>query len=546
MKRLSIIMVSLLVIVALIVVLRFGSNFFTPKTPEMEFTLEEKAEIERIIDDAGKVVPLSEEKDEIISSETEDKDNFRYTYEKHDVVDNIDSVAYLGLNDDVIWPGSLVEGTRAHDFVYVPISVDRAPLTLSISLEGSSATGVSIVNTVDDPKLSSIRQGISDLLKDAITEDTHVPARVDFNYEQVYTQSQMNLFVGADVSYGAGSLETKFDWNSITKQNKIMASYKQIYYTIDIDTPGSPADFFDPTVPISNIEDVILKDSRPIYVSSVSYGMMALMFIETDYSLDEMKWALDAAYDSIVSGSVELDMKTQQIMQSSTIQIVVYGGSTAGLQELETGYNGFLNVISASKDFNASSPGVPLVYRFRHLSDNTLALITLTSQYTLVVPLRLMQPVRVTVDRFVCTLSDDEGAWNDADMDRFFVWATAYNRWSDTETGSIIGAENQPVFSWSTAGDWTVGVGGIFDATQHKPNSLDIVYDTEHYDFSKAKLVLKAYAREYDPTSANEEATVFWEITGEHFLDNDGKHTFALSDYEDFGFTVHITIELMS
>ena len=149
------------------------------------------------------------------------------------------------------------------------------------------------------------------------------------------------------------------------------------------------------------------------------------------------------------------------------------------------------------------------------------------------------QLVRVTVDSFVCTLSDDEGVGNDADMDRFFIWATAYNV-NDTET--MIGAENQPVFSWSTSGEWTVSVGGIFDATQYQPNSLDIVFDTEHYDYSKAKLVLKAYAREYDTLSANEEATVFWNITGEHFLDNDGKHSFTLSDFSDFGFTVNITI----
>ena len=283
---------------------------------------------------------------------------------------------------------------------------------------------------------------------------------------------------------------------------------------------------------------------QSLYVSSVSYGMMALVFIETDYSFEEMKWAMDASYNAIVSGSVELDMKTQQIMQSSTIKTVVYGGSTAGLKELETGYNGFLNVIGASKDFNARSPGVPLVYRFRHLSDNTLALITLTSQYTLSVPLRLMQPVRITVDSFNCTKADDEGTDNDVDMDRFYVWATAYNV-NDTET--MIGTELQQVFQWSTTGDFEIGKGGSFDAHQYKPNSLDIVYDTEHYDYSKAMLVLKAYARDYDGGwSDNEEATVFWEITGEHFLDNGGKHTFALYDHEDFWFTVHITIELIS
>jgi hypothetical protein len=537
-KRVPFFLSSLLVIVVLLFVSCTGDS-------STQFKVEEVAEIEGIVSEAGKVVPLSDERDEIVSSETEDEGDFRYTYEKHDVVDNIDSVVYLGLNDDVIWPGNLVEGNHAHDFVYVPISVDRAPVTLSISLEGSPATGESITHTVDNPKLSTIRQGISDLLKDAITSDTRVPAKVEFKYQQVYSRSQMNLFVGADVSYGAGSLDTKFNWDSMTKCNKIIASYKQIYYSIDIDTPKSPADIFAPTMSTGDIEAALPAGSMPLYVSSVSYGMMAFVFIETDYSFEKMQWALDAAYDGVVSVDADLDISTEEILQNSTIQTVVYGGSTAGLEELETGYNGLLNVMSASKDFNSSSPGVPLVYRFRHLTDNTLALITLTSQYTLVKPLRLQQRVRITVDRFVCTLSDDEGAWNDADMDRFYVWATAYNRWSDTETGSMIGAENQQVFGWSTSGEWTTGAGGVFDAHLHKPNSLDIIFDTEHYDFNKARLVLKAYAREYDTTSGNEQATVYWEITGEHFLDEMGKHTFALSDYDDFGFNVYITIELV-
>ncbi len=510
-----------------------------------EFSIEEKAEIRAVVSEAGKVVPLANEKDEITDTSTEDEGDFRYTYEKHDVVDNIDNVVYLGLNDDVIWPGSLVRGNEAHDFVYVPISVDRAPITLSISLEGSPATGQSITKVVEDPKLSTVRQGIADMLKTAIVGDTRVPAKVEFKYAQVYNESQMSLMVGANVKYGAGSLNTKFNWESTTKKNKILASYKQIYYSIDIDTPASPADMLAPSLRMDDIESAFPTGSMPIYVSSVSYGMMAYVFIETDYSMEEMKWALDAAYDGIVSGKAELDLKTQQILQSCSIQTVVYGGSTAGLSELETGYNGFLNVIKASKEFGAGSPGVPLVYRFRHLQDNTLALITLTSQYTLVRPLRLLQRVRITIDKFVCTLSDDEGASNNADMDRFNVWATAWNRNRDTETGSMIGAENQPVFSWATSGEWSTGVGGIFDCNKYKPNSIDFVFDTEFYKFDKAVLRLRAYAREYDPTSANEQATVNWTIGGDMFLENGGKHVFRLSDNSDFGFDVYLTIELL-
>jgi hypothetical protein len=49
---------------------------------------------------------------------------------------------------------------------------------------------------------------------------------------------------------------------------------------------------------------------------------------------------------------------------------------------------------------------VPLTYKFRHLADNTLALVTLTSQYTLVKPLQVRQRVQVTVDDFECKMAD--------------------------------------------------------------------------------------------------------------------------------------------
>jgi hypothetical protein len=90
--------------------------------------------------------------------------DFRSTYEQHDAIASLENVVYLGLNDDLIWPGALVSGTNAHQFVFEPISIARGPITLSVSLEGSGSTGPLSVR-VDDPKLSTVRQGIADLLR---------------------------------------------------------------------------------------------------------------------------------------------------------------------------------------------------------------------------------------------------------------------------------------------------------------------------------------------------------------------------------------------
>ncbi|MDX2414629.1 MAG: thiol-activated cytolysin family protein, partial [Bacteroidales bacterium] len=376
-----------------------------------------------VLQNAEKVVPLAAEKDEITETTSSESDGYRYTYEKHDVVDNIESIVYLGLNDDIIWPGNLVKGNKAHDFIYEPISIDREPITISISLE-SSSTGTEISHEVNDPKLSTVRQGISDLLKKAITDDTNVPAKVEFSYQQVFSKSQMNMFVGADISRGAGSLSTQFDWNQTSSKTRIMAKYKQIYYSIDLDVPQSPLDFFSPSITKNELAEAMGPGSMPLYVAGVSYGMMAIMCIESEYSYEEMKLAIDASYEK---RDLDVDLgfgyTAKEVMQNSSIKIIVYGGSTAGVSDLETGIEGFNNVIDASTEYSKDSPGVPLVYKFRHLVDNTLALVTLTSQYTMVSPLQLKQYVKITVLSFECTMANDDH-WSldgrDLEVDRFY------------------------------------------------------------------------------------------------------------------------------
>ena len=452
-------------------------------------------DLDGILEHAGHLDPLAGEQNEVTDTWTEEDNGYEYTYEVHDVVDNIESIAYLGLNDDVIWTGSLIQGKDAHDFVYVPIAVRRAPITLSISLESSQTTGdLSLV--VDDPKLSSVRQGISDLIAQSVGPGTHVPARVEFTHEQIYSASQMSLFVGADVRYGVGSLNTQFNWESTTRKTKIMAKYMQIYYSVDMDTPTSPRALFPGDASINEFKAAFPKGSMPLYVSSVSYGFMALMCIETEFKAEEMGLALEAAYSGVVDVELDFGYTAQEVMESSSVKIIVYGGSTAGLDQIENGFEGFMKVVEASQDFTPESPGVPLVYRFRHVRDNTLALVTLTSQYTLVRPVQLTQFVRVNSERFVAISVDDEGPDNAVDMDRFFVYANAFNCSAPGKSCEQFNPENQEVFGWSSPGWVEMGDGHttIFDAV----GSIELGYNCVDYNFQNAKLELKAFCRDYD------------------------------------------------
>ena len=481
---------------------------------------------------AGKVVPVGPNSNQVTATETLVEGDFKNTYEKHDAVKNMENVVYFGLNDDLIWPGALVKGTRAHDFVFEPISVPRGPITLSASLEGSGSSGP-LSARVDDPKLSTVRQGIADLLRGAITAGTTIPARVDYDEERVSNASHMSMFLGADVSYGGASLSSLFDWQVTTERNRVLVKYTQIYYTVDLDTPTGPLSFFAAGVSAADAAAAMPPGSMPLYVASVGYGMMAIMAIETDFTEEEMGLAMDAAYSGTVDAQIRFGYTAKDILQRSTIKIKVYGGSTKGLGDIETAYDGFLKVIRASQQYGADTPGVPIFYKFRHVADNTLALVSLTSQYTVVRPLQIAQRVIVRAERFVCEMSDDEGVANNVDMNKFGVWTTAYQ-------GNPLMAipPGQQAIYWYQGTDINMPVGSIHTVGQE----VAVTFDTEQYDLADARLDLRAYANDFDPWPGADE----WDdrtlsISGRQFFESGGKHDVYLYS-ADFRFRVEFTL----
>jgi len=446
--------------------------------------------IDAILATAGSVSTLGDARDEITTDSEVDGD-YRYTYEHHDAIENLENITCLGLNDDVIYPGSLVRGDLAYSYVYSPIVVPRAPITLSISLEGAGS-GFDLSEVVD-----------------------------------------------ADISYGAGDLSTSFDWNTSSSSTKIMAKYTQIYYSVDMTTPSSPRAVLGEDMTEEEIRAALPAGSQPLYVAGVKYGLMAIMCIESDFSMSQMELALEASYDGAVDVDLGFGYTAEEVMRSSSIRIIVYGGSTDGIEEL-TGFDGFMNIISASTEFSASSPGVPILYKFRHLRDNTLAMISLTSQYTIVRPLKIRQGVRVTVNRYICEWSDDDDTLgdDDVDMDIFAVYCNAFNRTGGGDAGVQINPVNQAVHYWSTSDYYEMAAGSIFTAG----TSIDLTFNTEDYDFNYAKIGLSAFARDFDWGTYNEEIWGSLNIFGSSMLGSQNIMLYA----SDSRFRVECTVELIN
>ena len=432
----------------------------------------------------------------------------------------------------MLFPGAIIQGKDVDDFVYVPIIAARSPITLSLPFEGVPSTGESIKITVDDPsKLSNVRQGINNLLKSAITTDTKVPAKFDYVSEQVYRSADKNLTLGVSGSYAKASVNYDFDWETEAYENKILSIYKQVYYTVDVDLPAAPYDLFDASAGVEGLAAALPTGSMPMYVSSVSYGWMALLFIETNYSKDQMDMALDVAYDPNGDLEVELDAgySAKTILQSSKIQIIVYGGSTAGITaNTLTGYSGLLELIEGSKDFGSESPAVPISFRLRHLSDNLIAKIALTEEYTITKKVRLREFVKISVDYFFCTAAFDEDL-GDLNMDYWDFIVEVKQGDEQIFFDKVLSSYEKK----------TIGKG-----EKWSPGSAStvVMLDMENTNPSAFEFVLSASARDHDPFK-DDWATNNKSIFGDKIYVNPQDSFIIFGGGWNMSFEVHYSIQ---
>ena len=521
-----------------------GSNTITTPSSVVVAPTLDQAAVNQIVQLAARYQPAVTPHDALLSTDAPRTENgFQIVTEHHDGADVVEKITDLGRNDPILWPGALIQGKPQtgddiEKFRYVPVSgVFRDPISLSINL--LSGTSGKVTKTVANPTLSTVSQGIVDLLGTAITPGTTYPARAQFDRREVHDEGHLTMRTGANFKYGVGSGSAKFDWSSTTKKTKVMATYYQEYYTISMDTPQTPAAVFSSRNTLDDIRAAIPPGTKPLYVSSVTYGMMAMCFIETDYTETQLEASLDAAYNGLsLDLEVSAGLTKKTVLENSHITTLVYGGSSAGLGSIFDGYAGFVSVVRASIHLGTAAPGVPLRYTFTNLLDNSTAQIGLTSQYSVDRRIRLQQGIRIIADHFNMDSrkNDDCGAGNGLEMDRFYLTANATQKKLPTDPGVDYFAVDAPVYTLELAGD------GMDMGTNQELSCggalKDLQLDNVTYNSDLGIVKLSIAVREYDGAGCDSDwggATVFIPIkdllANPHRLITSGTDQFTMSCY---------------
>ena len=286
-------------------------------------------------------------------------ERFICTTKTINVLDGNGNFPLFDTNADVIYPGSLLQGKTLSNATPSPIVVKRAGGTISYNLNNGNLQSSF---SVDEVKKSSIQNGMNTIIANS---GEVVPANFKLDIIQIDSESQMALEMGIDFKTWTTKVSTDMSFSTEKKFNRTLIKLNQAYYTMSFDLPTSLSEIFDESVTPQQLNTYVQPDNPATFISSVTYGRIFYMLIESTSSRQEMNSKLNIAYGSFGnSASGELEVNAFQSLRDLKIKVIAYGGDAVGSFELtgETTVEAIANKLAESTDIRA---GLPLSYVVR-------------------------------------------------------------------------------------------------------------------------------------------------------------------------------------
>ena len=302
---------------------------------------------------------------------------------------NLSEVAILSPAAGVIYPGALIiADENLMDGHPTPIALARKECTLSIDLPGLKESS-GLLTPSGSSTQDFINQKIEAWNKDPKSQGYVNAARSFFNVTQSFTSQQAALDLGFNAKWTSGNASSQLNVASSSERSVVIAYFKQVFYTVTINTPESPASVFADSVTIEDAQNAFSSDSPPAYVRSVDYGRILMVRMETtavDTSVN-LKGAFEQATSGGVTAGGNLKAKYQDIINNSTFTVVAIGGGAESALEVFGGASdgqlkGLNDYIKRDSTYRRDNPGLPIAYQVAFLKDNSFALMGFPTEYT--------------------------------------------------------------------------------------------------------------------------------------------------------------------
>jgi len=313
---------------------------------------------------------------------TDDKgDSFSCTYTDYSLTKVPEKFVALNPNADVLWPGSLVQGKSMAGGVLDPIPVKRAPGTITLTL--ASGGGGPFSKRMENPSLSAAIEAQNEILA-GYTGAT--PAMFSYKFESIYSSQQLSVAVDANVKGTNWSAAGSLAVDKSDAKSRMLIQFTQSYFTMAFDPPQGAAGVFDPSVTPEDIAPYAQEGNPPVYVSSVTYGRIFYLLLESSESQLDLEAAVKGSYQGgAISVDASLRTKWRNIINNSTINAYGLGGNAQlalSAVVAPTQADRIEKFLVDGANFDKQNPGVPISYTIRHLTDSSQVKLALTTEYT--------------------------------------------------------------------------------------------------------------------------------------------------------------------
>ena len=308
----------------------------------------------------------------------------------HDIWAAFDDTLLLDPSQNSIYPGSVLRGDSLDKESYQAITEgNKRKAIISFDLQGvkgkDGKPGITSGEII--PNLATYRDLRNKILSQSITY--HASANLSYEEIEIINEKSLETQLKLGIGFGAAGIKSKiaggFKFKSGEQKERRLIKFVETFYTVDVNQEAAPL--------MINIPRQAVGNRMPVYVSSVSYGRIAYLTIESDQKKSELKANLEAVFKATATnnGNVDIDAAIKKLEHGTTVTINIIGGGSEAVTDLKQ----FQKYI-VKEGFSSKNPGHIIKYQLRFLDDNAIAYTKYSERYKTVECMEIPAGYKVT------------------------------------------------------------------------------------------------------------------------------------------------------
>ena len=341
------------------------------------------------VDNLGRMPPVVTGSTDLASpsSTTVDVNGVAYlvTEQRRRIVNDVIEHAFL---QDIaamgVWPGQVIQSQAL-------LVGDVAPIGPFIRQAGKLQIVTDLISNtphpqsadLENPDAARVHQARRDILN--AINPTGSAGLLKTDFERASTLREVGVKLGVTVKGSAFGVDANATLDQTYRRSVVVASIRQLFYTVTFTPDSAGATGFWPEGDVSyqDLEHYVGVGNPPLYVDSVQYGRFICVTAQGAFSSSELAGALKVSWQALASGSVNIDARTREVLESSQVKIYTLGvPGSQNFQDLTDPITQLQQVYTSGLSFTHQNPGAPISFTCRHIADGTLAHVRLAAEYT--------------------------------------------------------------------------------------------------------------------------------------------------------------------